>query len=60
MPTERLHSDKVLNFVCEPGAIEIEAVGDAEQAPTASPGCRGSRWSPTPAGRCGSPAGAIR
>ena len=32
----------------------------ARPAATASRGCRGSRWSPTPAGRCGSPAGGIR
>ena len=37
MPTERLHHDKVLNFLCEPGAIEIEAVGDADAAADGKP-----------------------
>ena len=64
MPRETVHNPAELSFVCDPGAIKIEALAEGEAAskpvPMACHGCRGSRCSLIPVGRCESAAGAGR
>ena len=49
----KVHADGTLNLIREPGSITIEAIaeGAVEGQDAGAPGCRGSRWWLTPAGR---------